>query len=70
MEGEVMKWTGEEKLRLCAIDIRRRAALREQKYRPKKLLTWPQIDARDELARIIGAEAKQKEQDAPPDRHE
>ena len=65
-----MKWTGEEKLRLCAKDIRRRAALREQKYRPKKTLTWPQIDARDELARMIGAEAKQKVDAAPPERDE
>lgn len=66
----MIKWSGEEKLRLCARDIRRRAALKEQKFRPKKLLVWHQVDSFKECCRLLMTEAERKVADAPPERDE
>jgi hypothetical protein len=73
-------WTGDEKLRLCARQIRRRAKEKHDIEKAEreaaraalglKPMQWIQVDARDELARIVGAEAKQKIEDAPPERDE
>jgi hypothetical protein len=66
-------WTGDERLRLCARQIRRAAkekAEAERGNRDIKPLQWIQVDAREELARIIGAEVKRKVEDAPPERDE
>jgi len=34
---------------------------------PKPTLKWDQVDAREELARLVGAESQQKVDDAPPE---
>lgn len=67
---EMIKWSGEERLRLCAKDIRRRAAFKEQQFRPKKLLVWYQVNAYKECCRLLMTEAEQRVADAPPDREE
>lgn len=38
--------------------------------KPKRSLPVWQVDARDELARLVGAEKKQADDDAPPEREE
>jgi hypothetical protein len=63
-------WSGEEKLRLCARDIRRRAAFKQQQFRPKKLLNWYQVNAYKENCRLLMTEAEWKVADAPPERDE
>lgn len=56
--------------RALAISQKMRAnAVKPGRKGPSKL-TWSQIDARDELVMLIGAETKQKINDAPPERIE